>query len=69
MAPVHEEFRRRGALSRLRRCPLPVRGRPRHHRVACGERVLSLGQPGRSGIEHGNTIGDLAVDRFLRPVR
>jgi hypothetical protein len=21
------------------------------------------------GIEHGNRIGDLAVDRFLRPVR
>ena len=32
-----------GALDRVCRCPLPVRGRPRHHHLAPGERVLSLG--------------------------
>ena len=39
---------RGGALDRPRRCALTVRGRPRHHRLALGERVLALGQPARS---------------------
>ena len=52
---------RRGALDRRCRCPLPVRGRPRHHRLALGERVLPLGQPARSSQldAHPPRIGDL----------
>ena len=61
MHVVARQELRRGALDRLRRCPLPVRGRPRHHRLALGERVLPLGQPARSGqlSAHPPRIGDL----------
>ena len=62
---VAPEELRRGALDRLGRCPLPVRGRPRHHRLTLGERVLSLGQPARSGQldAHPPRIGDLGRPR------
>jgi hypothetical protein len=38
-----------GALDCVGRGALAVRGRPRHHRLASSEGVLSLGQPGRPG--------------------
>ena len=50
-----------GALDRVRRCPLPMRSRPRHHRLAPGERVLLLGQPASSGQldADASRVGDL----------
>ena len=65
MHVVARQELRRGALDRVRRCPLPVRGRPRHHRLALGERVLLLGQPARSGqlAAHAPRVGDLGRPR------
>ena len=65
MHVVARQELRRGALDRPRRCPLPVGGRPRHDRLALGERVLPLGQPGGSGQlgAHSPRIGDLGRPR------
>ena len=65
---AREELRR-SALDRLGRCSLAVSGRPRHHRLACCERVLLLGQPGRAGqlAAHPPRIRDLGRPR--RPAR
>ena len=49
MHVVASQEGRRSALDRAGRRPLTVCGGPRHHRVALGERVLSRGQPARSG--------------------
>ena len=61
---AREELRG-GALDRLGRCALAVGGRPRHHRLACCERVLLLGQPGRAGqlAAHQPQIRDLGCVR------
>ena len=65
---AREELRG-GALDRLGRCALAVGGRPRHHRLACRERVLPLGQPGRAGqlAAHQPQIRNLG--RARRPAR
>ena len=65
MHVVTSQELRCGTLDRRRRCPLPMRSRPRHHRLALGERVLSLGQPARSGQldAHPSGIGDLGSRR------
>ena len=62
---VAREELRRGALDGLGRCPLPVRGRPRHHRLALRERVLPLGQPARPDqlAAHQIGIGNLSRPR------
>ena len=61
MHVVAPEELRSVALDRVGRCPLPVGGRPRHHRLALGEGVLLLGQPTRPGqlTAHPPRVGDL----------
>jgi hypothetical protein len=71
-ATVHvgaREELRRVSLDRLGWCPLPVRGRPRHHRLAFGERVLLLGQPARSGQLDAHPPPIANLDRTRRSTR